>query len=196
MGIFSALFGKRQDKMKLEASQIVPRIKSTLFLKSLQDNNIPEDQMPYTEEYAADLVITYAFDLPEQFIMATPPLLNDAGVDPEALRPLALENLKRNLGALQVARKEDLFRVVTGESLEACILLLDQFWQTQVDQVKGKLIAAVPNRDILIYTGSESAEAMEEMRAMIPPAFEAGANHSLTTHLLERTENGWKQYEG
>jgi hypothetical protein len=53
-----------------DRSTLVPRIKTPEFLAALRQMQIPADQMPYTEPLVADLLVAYAFDLPDSFQMA------------------------------------------------------------------------------------------------------------------------------
>src|SRR5262249_23307121 len=62
---------RKQDDEYPDRSTIVPRIKHRQFLKSLRDMDVPDDQMPVTEPLVADLLVTYAFDLPGMFQMVT-----------------------------------------------------------------------------------------------------------------------------
>ena len=61
------MFGLLKKKVAPEAtaSQIVPRIKHQNFLAAVAGAGVPEGDKPYTEPLAGDLLVTYAFDLPE-----------------------------------------------------------------------------------------------------------------------------------
>jgi hypothetical protein len=69
------MFGKPAKKPVAPAqpdrSTLVPRIKHLNFTASLKAMNIPADQLPCTEPLVADLLVTYAFDLPGMFRMAS-----------------------------------------------------------------------------------------------------------------------------
>src|SRR5262249_6663898 len=80
-----------------DRKNIVPRLKTTEFTKALREMKIPADQMPYTEPFAADLLVTYAFDLPGLFQMASNEMIDELGVARDELRELAITNLRRQL---------------------------------------------------------------------------------------------------
>ena len=66
----------------LRADQLQPRIKHLNFLKALQAAGVPPAQQPSHMPLCGELIVTYAFDLPDSFMMATPNLVELAGVDP------------------------------------------------------------------------------------------------------------------
>ena len=62
-------FFKKKQLPEPDASQIVPRIKHTNFLQALREMGTGPDDTPVTEPLVADLLVTYAFDLPDMFQM-------------------------------------------------------------------------------------------------------------------------------
>lgn len=188
------LFKKRKAEPKFDSLQIVPRIKNTQFVAWLKAAGWPEDQMPITEPLVADLLVTYAFDLPDAFVMVTQPHLAELNINPASLRDLALENLKRQIPDISLQQLGAVFRAATGNNLDACTLLSRRMWRTQAQTMKGRLVAAVPNRDIVLFCDSQSDEGMREMRHIASEAFEAGGTHALTLTLLEWSDEGWKIY--
>jgi uncharacterized protein YtpQ (UPF0354 family) len=78
--------------------------------------------------------------------------------------------------------------------LDACTLLSKNLWQNHAQKMKGRLVAAVPNRDLVLFCDSESQDGLREMREITDQAFEAGGTHALTTTFLEWTGDGWKAF--
>jgi uncharacterized protein YtpQ (UPF0354 family) len=189
------LFKKRKAGPTLDRSQIVPRIKNTQFTAALRDAGVPEDQMPITEPLTADLLVTYAFDLPDTFVMATPNHLAELGIDPASLRDLAIENVKRQIPGISLQQSGSVFRAATGNNLDACTLLSRNIWTEHAQRMKGKLVAAVPNRDIILFCDSEAEDGMLAMREITKQAFDAGGTHALTLTFLEWSHNGWIPYD-
>ena len=77
----------------LRADQLQPRIKHLNFLKALQAAGVPPDQQPSHAPLCGELIVTYAFDLPDSLMMATLGLVESAGVSAAelaALRPATL----------------------------------------------------------------------------------------------------------
>ncbi|MCW3053362.1 MAG: hypothetical protein JWN14_2532 [Chthonomonadales bacterium] len=78
---------------------IVPRIKSTQMLVTLANMGYPTDQLPVTEPLVADLLISYAFDLPQTFQMVTPHHLERLAIQPansaKSRSPISNANCRR-----------------------------------------------------------------------------------------------------
>jgi uncharacterized protein YtpQ (UPF0354 family) len=85
---------------------------------------------------------------------------------------------------------------VVGNDLEACLLLLDEIWEAFSSKVQGELVVAVPTRDILFFTGSESPEGVQVVREAIVEAQKSETTHTLTQHLLVRRNGGWEVFTG
>ena len=186
------LFKKRAAKPRLERSQIVPRIKNTQFVPACKAAGVPDDQIPVTEPLVVDLIITYAFDLADAFMMATPSHIAELGMDLASLRDLALENVKRQIPNISIAQCGSVFRAITGNNLDAVTLLSRNFWSNQAKQMKGNLIASVPSRDVVLFRDSASDEGLREMNELAHQAFDAGGTHALTLELIQWCDDGWK----
>ena len=98
-----------------DRSTLVPRIKTLHFTAALKSMNIPEDQLPFTEPLVADLLVTYAFDLPGVFQMASGASISELGIRREEVRDIAIANLKRQLPQIGSADHGPVRRIVTGE---------------------------------------------------------------------------------
>ena len=124
------LFKKKPTivKQPKDTSLIVPRIKHINFAAAVRERIKNEDDMPVTEPLVADLLVTYAFDLPDSFQMVRRRDVTELGLPPEQLRAIAIANLKRQVGNFGYQGDPPLVQVVTGNDLEACVLLLDDFW--------------------------------------------------------------------
>lgn len=191
------MFGKFRKKKEPEPdrSTLVPRIKTDQFTAALRGMNIPTDQMPYTEPLAADLLVAYAFDLPGLFMMASGAAIAKLGIPPDDVRQVALENLKRQLPEIGVAEHGPVRRVVTGENLEACILLASKFWDEVAGETAGDVVAIVPSRDHLFFCGSESAEGVKALRLVAAELANSAGNHGLSDRLLVWRAGRWAEFD-
>ncbi|MEM7478578.1 MAG: hypothetical protein AAF483_26645, partial [Planctomycetota bacterium] len=72
---------KSPDPIEPSAAAIVPRIKHLEFVESLREMEIPREQMPISEPIAGELLVTYAYDLPDMFAMVTPASLDELSID-------------------------------------------------------------------------------------------------------------------
>jgi uncharacterized protein YtpQ (UPF0354 family) len=189
-------FRKKKSPDEPDQSVLVPRIKPRAFTAALGQMGIPRDQMPYTEPLAADLLVAYAFDMPGLFMMASAAAIAKLGVPPDDVRRTALANLKRQLPEVGVQDLGPVRRVVTGENLEACILLAPTFWDEVAEQVEGDVVALAASRDDLLFCGSDSEEGVEALRVLAPELNKAQGNHGLSETLIVWRDGQWAEYEG
>jgi len=176
-------------------TEIVPRIKSTQMLTYLAERGYSRDQVPVTEPLVGDLVISYAFDLPQMFQMVTPYHLERLSIKPGELRAIAIANLKRQLPQIGMTEKPPVMRVVTGNDLEACVLLADSWWNDIAAKTPGEIVASVPNRDTLLYCSSQSAEGLRALREFTDEAYASETTHALSKHLFVWRKGHWALFQ-
>ena len=188
------LFKKKPEVVKQpdDASLIVPRIKHTNFLVALRDRIKNEDDMPATEPLVADLLVTYAFDLPETFQMVCVRDVKRLSLSSEQLRATAIANMKQQLGNIGRAGEPPLLKVVTGNNLEACVLLIDDFWTALASKIPPEIVVGVPTRDVLLVTTSASTKGgVQMLREAVKEARSGDDTHWLTENLLVRRADKW-----
>lgn len=194
------LFKKKPEvpivEQPLDPALIVPRIKHSNFLDILRGKIKNEDSLPATEPLVADLLITYAFDLPETFQMVRLMDVRQMGLTPGQLRATAIANLKRQLGAIGRVGEPPLLKVVTGHNLEACLLLVDDFWTGLAGKIPPEIVVGVPTRDVLLITTSASTKGgIERLRDAVTEAQTGDNTHWLTKRLLVRRAEKWEVFE-
>lgn len=181
----------------LDPALIVPRIKHTNFLAVLRDKIKNEDSMPATEPLVADLLVTYAFDLPETFQMVRIADVRQMGLSSEQLRATAVANLKRQIGNFGYTGNPPLLKMAVGNSLDACVLLIDDFWQSLAGKIPPEIVVGVPTRDVLLVTTSASTKGgIEMLRKTIAEAQTGDNTHWLSKHLLVRRADKWEAFDG
>lgn len=176
--------------------QLVPRIKHQAFSLALERAGVPAEQRPVTTPLCGELLITYAFDLPDSFIMATPDLLEEARIAPADMGQLAIANLQRDLPQVSFSKQRECGLAQVGGDLEAALLLVDSVWGGIEPKMKGELLAAVPRRDRLVLCDSANAEGMGALRGLIGEFFdEHNDQHRLSKQLMVRRSGRWVLYE-
>jgi uncharacterized protein YtpQ (UPF0354 family) len=179
-----------------DTSLIVPRIKHFDFLPAVRERIKNEDDLPVTEPLVADLLVTYAFDLPEAFQMVRQRDLREIGLSMEGLRAVAIINLMQQVGDFGYQGDPPLMRAVTGNNLEACVLLIDEFWQMLADKIPPEIVVGVPTRDVLLVTTSASKKGgLQMLREAINEARNGEKTHWLTEHMLVRRGDHWECFE-
>ena len=118
------------------------------------------------------------------------------GLSPEQLRATAIANLKQQLGTIGRAGEPPLLKVVTGNNLEACVLLVDDFWAGLAGKIPPEIVVGVPTRDILLVTTSASTQGgVQMLRDAVKEAQTGDNTHWLTKHLLVRRADKWEVFD-
>lgn len=189
------LFKKKPESPKPDASLIVPRIKHTNFLAALRELGTGPDDTPVTDPLVGELIITYAFDLPETFQMVCPHDCQRLGIGPGQIRTIAVTNLKRQLGNIGRQGEPPLLQMVVGGNLEACLLLVDDIWQSLAGKIPPEIVVGVPTRDILLITTSASTKGgLQMLRDAVQEAHASETTHALTQQLLIRRADRWEVF--
>ena len=181
----------------LRADQLQPRIKHINFLRALQAAGMPPDQQPSHAPLCGELIVTYAFDLPDSFMMATPKLVEGAGVSSAELPGIARANLERALPQPQFFAKDGCNVAVTGDDLEATLLLVDGLWGSMEAQVRGNILVSAPRRDRILMCDSADPSAVATLRQQAQQFFdEQNDPHRLSTQLMVRRGDAWALFDG
>ena len=189
------LFKKRAPVItEPHESNIVPRIKNTQFLTATRDLGAQGLEEPATEPFAGDLIVAYAFDMPHMFHFASRRQCAELGLEGERLRTVALQNLRHRVRKYKVQGKDPVFTFAVGEGRESCLMLLDEVCEAFMLKVQGELVAAVPTRDALFFTGSESELGMQIVTEAIDEFYPRGENHALTRNLLCWRNHHWEVF--
>lgn len=180
----------------LTAAQLQPRIKHSSYLKTLHDAGVPLEQIPDHAPLCGDLLLTYAFDLPDSFIMATPPLLLSAGIDRTEVPRLVRDNLGRSLPTVKFLTKDGCGLAITGGDMEAALLILDGLWKSVQSDITGELLVTVPRRDRLLMCDSAHAAAIAALRAQTLELYQQSPDRQhLSTQIMVRRNNAWVLFE-
>jgi uncharacterized protein YtpQ (UPF0354 family) len=188
------LFKKQPVPQEPNRDVIVPRLKHLNFLSVYDQMGAAAEDRPVTEPFAADLLVTYAFDLPEMFQMVSVRDCNELELSPGELRAIALTNLRKQLPSVQVEGQPPIYMAKVGNDLEACLLLLDEVWTDISSQLPGEIVAAVPSRDMLLFTSNEWQDVVSELRALASETVQKFPDaHNLTQSLLIRRGEKWQE---
>lgn len=147
-------------------------IKSSDYLASIENQvleaNLADKDVNFVfEKISEDLYCFYVFDSESGMQMITTKDLEERKIDRKTIHSTAIHNLSEyfeknsvNIRRLENTGNARIFAVSLDESYEASILLLDKYWNKEVFNVEGEIIAFVPARNVVIVTGSEDTEGM------------------------------------
>ncbi|MDB6147820.1 MAG: hypothetical protein JWO45_1484, partial [Spartobacteria bacterium] len=94
------------------------------------------------------------------------------------------------------AHKGDRIIMLTaGGNYEAALILLPEIWKSVSEMVSGHIVAAVPARDVIYFTGDSDPENLAEMRRWTSKALEQ-VDKPLSRSFIRWTGASWEKYAG
>lgn len=172
---------------------VVPVLKCTEYIEQLPVQN--DGSKPIVaEHFAADIWIVYAYGLDDQIVFFADDELQLLNMTMAEVRRLAVRNLARILPEVRRYGQGPLYLISAGGTHEPSLLLFEKLWEDQKGLVSGDIVAAVPCASMLMFTGSESTEGIEIIKAAVDEVFEKEP-HLLSRSLLVRRNNKWQPFE-
>jgi len=179
-----------------DPASILPRIRHVDFLAAVKQTEVPESQLPVTQLFVADLLITYAFNLPTQFQIVTAEDAGRLGLDAMELHQLAVTNLMEQLpDGVRFGGQAPVFTVSTGEDLEACTLLIKELWEQFSGHLAGEIVVGVPCRDVVIVSSTEFEDGIAHLRKVVPEGCRGEEIHGLSEQLFVWRDGFWQVFD-
>jgi uncharacterized protein YtpQ (UPF0354 family) len=168
--------------------RIVAMIKDAQYLAVFKDKD--PNKVPYSEHLCGDLWIVYAEDLPERIRTVQLRELAEIGVSGSDIRELATQNLRKVMAPTKQHGDGPWYMLTAGGDYTASLLLFDSLWDGLAESVDGDVVAVVPARDVLFFTGSSSVEGLAAIRERSEKVLNSG-NYLISGTLLVRREGRW-----
>lgn len=180
----SAFSSTNQDSISLE--EIVPVIKDKTWL----DETARQGMQIYHEQLAADLFVTYAADGPSQLRFIDQKEFMSFGLSAAKMRINALSNLASRLPKIERLGEGPLYMLTAGGTFESSLLLLANIWKEQEKAVDGRIVVAVPSRELILFTGENAHEAVQQMRSTVAD-IQTDGNYLISATILLRDNDRW-----
>jgi uncharacterized protein YtpQ (UPF0354 family) len=174
-------------------NSIVPVIKDDHFMADMR-KRVDGTNALVAERFVADLWITYAIDDDNQIRFLSEGERQKLGISLADLRALAISNLRNVVKEVSSRGDGPLHMITAGGTYEASLLLSDKLWSGMTNVVQGDFVAAVPSRDVLLFTGSGSPDAIRKIRAMGEEIHKDGS-YLISKTLLVRREGRWEKFD-
>ena len=176
-----------------DTNSIVAVIRDKTFLDQFAGMGATKTNSLVFEPLVADLNIIYASDREGAIAYLNEGDRTALGLDLPALHRLALVNLHRILPSVKLHGPGPLFAIEADGNYESSLLLSDKLWNEEASAVQGDLVAAVPARGFLLFTGSASPEGLKQLRAMVDEIYASGS-HVISKTLLVRRNGHWEKF--
>jgi uncharacterized protein YtpQ (UPF0354 family) len=84
--------------------------------------------------------------------------------------------------------------LVCGGDYESSLLLQANLWKELAKDMKGSLVAAVPNRSLMVYGDGADAAKVARLRSIVRK-MHAEEDRPISPRLLRWTGEGWEVFE-
>ena len=175
------------------AGNILPVIKPKSFLNASANMGGPAVSPGVHEMYNDELVILYAMDLPNNVRGLSESDLTDLGIARESLFEISINNLVNLIPTFQVKGGNGLFMVMAGGTYESSLILHPDTIHEDNFKVNGELVIAIPNRDVLLVTGSNDMPNVTKVVAIADKMFKEN-NYPISPFLYKRIDNKWQRW--
>lgn len=177
----------------ITADKIVPVIKPLSYLNMTTHAGGPRINPGLHEMYNDEFVIMYALDLPNNLRGLEESNLTTFGITKESLLEISINNLMKIIPGIQVKGGNGLFVVMAGGTYESSLILHHEIIHKDNFKVNGELVIAIPNRDILLVTGSDDAQNIAKAAAIANKMFTEN-NYPISPYLFKEVDYKWQKW--
>ena len=179
----------RIDEAPVVKENIVPVIKDSHFMEFIAGKAAKF----LTEHLCGDLWVVYCEDHPERISTPLREEILATGLTESEVRTFSVENLKRILPPAECHGNGPWYLVTAGANYVASLLMIDSIWGQVKDMVDGDIIATVPTRDVLMFTGCDSPEGIKAIRERSAEICSSGP-HAVSDTLIIRRDGTWSVF--
>lgn len=181
----------------LSVADIVPVVKDSAWLAEVMAAASADMDTEPAEYYQASFVeglsIIYAEDTPTNIRYIEKASIADIGVDIASIPATAIVNLLTKLPDITVEGGDGLYMIIADGNYEASLLLVDEIWSSENFDVAGDIVVAVPARDVLLVSGTENGEQLEQLIAIAKQVY-SESPYNLTPNLYVRQDGRWRLF--
>lgn len=175
--------------------KIVPRIYVALPKVGSADVDLSHADSPVETHLFGDILVFYAYDVGSHYEIVSHKDLAALGIEKAELHELALTNLRALNLEVRAHKGDRIFMLTCGGNYEATLILLPEIWSSVSEMVSGAIVASVPARDILYFTGDASPEFISDLRMWTSKMIES-AEKPLSRMFIRWTGDNWIPYKG
>lgn len=163
--------------------------------------NVPEADQPVCQALKGAFGTMYLVDQGETCAYATLGQMKAAGLTPQKLRQVALENLAAYLGKHRQSFKllslqDNAYGLRLDGQFEASLVLLDSLWDESLKKyLPNAPVVTIPSRDVCAFCDAASTDGIAALRAISARVSEKG-EHLINSGLFIRKAGMWLPFEG
>lgn len=154
------------------------------------------DLAPLIDTFVGDLDIRYAFDHEQGFRYLNERDLKTLKLTRGELLPLAVKNFRRRYPKLAIERPVSFVgRIANGGDLEPSLMLDADFWEKEKTAFGGEIIAGVPVRDVLWFTGAKPLDNVRNLRENTERAHKDAGERAISRLMYAWRNRRWEVFE-
>lgn len=176
----------------VSTDNIIPVIKPVEYLDDLKKDG--KSFAMITERYDDQLIIAYAVNSQNSVRYLTENDFKTLSVSMDTLRAIAFRNFDKIMSDIQRRENNGVFLVEAGGFYEASLMLLPSVWTKENFPVEGDLIIAIPNRDMLLVTGSRNKNGINTIREIAADSYKTGS-YQVSERLYKWTGKKFEKYD-
>ena len=167
-----------------DIKRIIPVLKPREYLENVREltNQREQTRKVLSDDYDEDLVIMYGEDRDSSTSFLFDEDIDELNIERENLFDLSLENFKNIVTNIEKHGDSNIYMVTAGGTYEATLILWTELWTKETFPVNGEIIIAIPNRDLLLITGSEDRDGIDKLKEIAKESYESGS-YEMSPHL-------------
>ncbi len=183
-----------------DAGKVLPLVRSfrDSDIEDVYSVKLSGDSALVAEPFVADLRIVYVVDFGTGYRYVNRGDLKGLAMsDEEELADRAWPNLmaKCQCMEMRVHSVGQTNMITIGENLEPSLLIVADVWRSLASQIRGRLVASCPSRDVLVFCDTAVDGALAEMREGIARVWASAGRERISPALLEWREDSWFHFE-
>jgi uncharacterized protein YtpQ (UPF0354 family) len=172
---------------------VVPLIKSGGHVRVIEDD--VRGRSLLTVPLAADMHIVYARDVGSGYQFLYAHNLDEMGITLDRLQVVSLDNLRRDLGVVNRYGGRDIRTLTVSGGLGSSVILLSEQVEAMEREVSGALVAGIPSRERVVYTGSGLSKGMREIAGAVRYRY-LESTYEVSSALIIYRGGRWEAYRG
>lgn len=183
------------DQKEINIESVVPIIKPIEFLDEIHSLSKDGKSFPFIiDKYNDQLIIVYAEDSKNSIKYLTEDNFKNLSISRDSLKLIALKNFDKLISNIQRQGDKGLFMITAGGTYEASLILLSSIWTRENFNVDGDFIIGIPNRDMLVITGSRNKTGVGKLKEIVAASYKTG-NYQISEHLYKWKGNKFELYK-
>lgn len=173
-------------------------LKNDDYMKSVRELDAPgadsANNRLVSKRLAGDVWTVVVVDMPTSMRMLNYGDLAELQISADEAMTDALKNLDSLPEVEPTVLKDSKVRaLITQDSYGSARMLLVDRWKKRTSGLDGDLVAAVPARDVVLYTGSQNSEDVAALHLLARRMSDKEA-YGLSSQLFRFTGDGWEPY--